>query len=472
MIHLQDLKNSYFSAALAVFALGLLAFSCAEEPVYEGPHLSIKPIEADFGTIQSNDPVVFHDVTITLTNPGNERLDIEDVELPEGFSYTFIPRKSIPSGGKANLKIAMDRRKHSGEVAETAHIISNDPAQPRVAIALVASVVGDATALVKGGAEGPDIELDHNSHIFGTLSRSQAVEHSFPFKNTGTKTLKIYHIETTCLCATARSTKSEIQPGQSAEIIAKLEAYKYAGNEPQKTLSVVTNDPDEPAVPLTIMAFIIDMVELEPEEILLPNLRAGQPASVEARIIQDGALDLDIQQIESSSPMISVDTVPLEGEQKGHVLAITISPEMPEGAFEESITITTNYRNYTNDKKSRGGGKKLYKNYRTLQLPVKGTVKGAISVVPRSVNFGSVSPGESQQRKLVVSGDTPFEIQSVSLTDNALSVSFEPATSGTIHEISIQFLSEGSERKINDKLIISTSGGELTVAVFAAVKTE
>lgn len=455
-----------------MFALCLLAFSCAKEPVYDGAHLSVQPAEADFGTVQSNDPVVFRHVTLTLTNPGKERLDIKEIELPEGFSYTLIPRKSIPSGGKVSLKITMDMRKYSGEVAETAHILSNDPAQPKAAITLVASIVGNATAPVKGGAEGPDIELDHSSHIFGTLSRSQAVEHSFPFKNTGTKTLKIHHIETTCLCATARSTKSELQPGESAEIIAKLEAYKYSGNEPQKTLSVVTNDPDEPSVPLTIMAFIIDMVELEPEEILLPNLRAGQPASVEARIIQDGALDLDIEQIESSSPMISVDTMPLEGEQKGHVLTITISPEMPEGVFEESITITTNYRNYTDDKKSRGGGRELYKNYRKLHLPVKGTVKGAISVVPRSVNFGSVSPGESQKRKLVVSGDSPFEIQSVSLTDNALSASFEPAATGTIHEISIQFLAEGPARKINDKLIISTSGGELTVAVFATVKTE
>jgi hypothetical protein len=470
MMRFQYLRDNYLSAALAILALGLLAFSCAKEPAYDGPHLSIRTTEADFGTIQSNDPVAFHDVTITLTNPGSERLEIENVELPEGFSYAFIPRKSIRSGGKISLKITMDRRKFSGEVAETAHILSNDPAQPKAAIALVARIVGDSAAPPTGGAKGPDIELDHNSHIFGTVARSQAVEHSFPVKNVGTKVLKIRHIETTCLCATARATKSELQPGESAEIIAKLEPYKYPGHDPQKTLSVVTNDPDEPAVPLTILAFIVDMVELEPEEILLPNLRAGQPASAEARIIQDGAMDLDIKQIESSSPMISVDTRPLEGDRKGHILAITISPEMPEGAFEESITITTNYSDYTDYKRMRGGGLELYKNYKKLQLPVKGAIKGTISVVPRSVNFGSVSPGESQQRKLVVSGDTPFEIESVSLADSALSASFGPAAAGIRHEISIQFLAEGPGRKINDKLIISTSGGELTVAVFAAVK--
>jgi len=272
------------------------------------------------------------------------------------------------------------------------------------------------------------------------------------------------------MCATARATKTELQPGESAEIIAKLEASKSPSRHPRKTLAVVTNDPDEPSVPLMILADIIDAVELESEEILLPNLQAGQTASAEALVIQDGSTDLEIKQIESSSPMISVDTRPLEGERKGFALTITISPEMPEGSFDESITITTNYSNYADAIKGRGGGKDLYKNYRKLQLPIKGTVKGALSVVPGSVNFGSASPGETQQRTLVVSGDTPFTIESVSLTDSSLHASFEPATEGTRHEISIEFVAEGSERDIADKLVISTSAGDLTVAVFATVK--
>jgi hypothetical protein len=430
----------------------------------------MEPKEADFGTIQSNDPVVFRDVTLTLSNPGSERLDIKDIEFPAGFSYTIVPRKSIPGGSKARLKITMDSRKFSGDVNETAYVLSNDPVQSRAPIALTASIVGDPAAHFNGGAQGPDIELDHKAHIFGTLTRSQTVEHSFPFKNVGTEVLKIHYIETTCMCATARATKVEIQPGESAEIIAKLEAFKYPGDEPQKTLSVITNDPDEPSVPLTIMAFIVDMVELEPEEIVLPNLRAGQSASAEARIIQDGAMDLNIKQIESSSPLISVEATPLEGERKGHMLAITISPDMPKGKFEEMITITTNYMNYSNKQRSKGPGKELYKNYKKLQVPIKGTVKGAVSVVPRSVNFGAVSPGESQHRTLIVSGDTPFEIQSASVTENALRASFEPSVAGTKHEIALQIQPEKPERKIEDELIISTSGGELTVTVYATVK--
>lgn len=462
-------KQLAHCAVPAALVLGLIAFSCSKEPAYEGARLLIRPDKADFGTISSNDPVAFHDVTFTLTNPGSERLDIEDIELPEGFEYTILPRRTIRAGGKATLKITMDRRKFSGMVAETAYILSNDSARPRMPIALAASIEGDPTAPPEGGAEGPDIFFDHKTHDFGTVTRDQIIEHSFPFRNIGNDTLKILFIETMCICATAHASRREIRPGESAEIIAKLEAFKYPGIEVRKTLRVSTNDPDEPAVALTIMATVVDVARIEPEQIFLPNLRAGQPASAEARIIQEGPRDLTIREILVSSPMISVDTLPLEGEQEGYLLTITISPEMPEGKFEEVLTIITNYTNFAREKPANGPRLELYKNYRRIKLPIKGTVGGAISVAPRSVNFGSAPPGEPQQRKLIVSGESPFTIESASLADNALRASFASSEIGTRHEIIVEFLPEGSERQIDDKLIIATTNGSLTVPVYATI---
>lgn len=469
---LQVLKSYSHCAALAALVCGLLITSCSQEPAHEGVRLAVKPEKADFGAIESNNPVAFHDATVTLANRGKERLDIKDVELPEGFSYIIVPRKSIGPGEKATLKITIDRRKFSGQVTETAYVLSNDSARPKIPIALAASIVGDSSAPVAGGASGPDISFDHKAHNFGTLTRSQMLEHSFPFKNVGDKTLKIHYIETTCLCATATASRDEIPPGESAEIIAKLEAYKFPGDKTMKTLTVATNDPDEPAVGLTIMAMIIDAARIEPEEILLPNVQTGQPAWAEARLIQDGAEDLIIKRIESSSPMISVDSSPLEGEQKGYLLKIAVNPKMPEGKFEELVTIFTNYTNYTNKKKTRGPGLKLYKNYKKLRLSVKGSVKGPISVTPQSVNFGSAAPGESLQRKLTISGVAPFEIRSVSLADTAFRASFAPVDSGDKYVVTLEFLPDQTERQIEDKLVITTADKELTVPVFATVKSD
>ncbi len=456
--------------APAALAIGLLSLSCSEEPVYESARLSVRPEKADFGTIQSNDPVAFHDVSLTLINQGKERLEIEDVELPEGFSYIILPGKRIAGGAKATLKITMDRRKFSGEVAETAYILSNDAIQAKTPVALAAIMEGDADAPPEGGPDGPNMTLDHKTHNFGTLTRDQTLEHSFPFKNTGNKTLKILYIETTCMCATGRATKREIRPGESAEIIAKLEGRKYPGSKPvTKTLRVVTNDPDEPAIALTIMGTIIDVARVEPEQILLPHVGAGVGASAEARIIQEGPRSLTIKEILISSPMITVDTLPLDGEAEGYLLKITLSPDMPEGQFEELLTIITNYTNFAREKPAKDPRLELYKNYRRLRLPIKGSVVGAISVAPRSVNFGSAAPGKSQQRKIVVSGESPFTIESASLVDDALNASFAPSEIGTRHEITVEFTPEGPGRQIADTLVIHTTGGDLTIPIYAAI---
>jgi len=474
-MNLQIRKRLLLISAAAILTLVATPPSCSkgpdtEGPIHQGARLSVKPEKADFGEIQSNDPVAFHAVTLTLSNHGKERIEIERIELPDGFSYTIVPRMSIGGGGKTTLRITMDRRKFSGEVAETAYVLSEDPVEPRLPIPMTASIVGDTEAPPEGGPEGPDIVLDHRAHRFGTLTRSDVVEHTFPIRNAGNETLKIHYIETNCICATAYATKYELRPGESAEIIVKLEAYKYPGNNPVKTLLLATNDPDEPAVGLTLIATIVDVARVEPREILLPDVPLGQPTSAEARVIQDGAEDLIIKEIQISSPMISVETLPLTGDQKGYRLDITIGPEMSEGKFEELLTIVTNYTNYAHKTRSIGPGGELYQDYKRLQLPIKGAVKGSISITPSSVNFGSASAGEPVRRKIVISSAKPIEIESVTATDPAIHVSYERVEPGNRYEITVELRPDHTQRQIADNLVIKTKEKELSVPVFATIK--
>ncbi len=463
-------KTCLLTISAAAIVSVLLIVSCAKKTEYEGARISLKPERADFGTIETADPVAFHNVLLKLTNEGTERLIVEDVKLPQGFDYAIVPRNSIDSGKEATLRITMDKRKLSGRVAETAHILSNDSIQPDMTFELTADIVGASGTPTSAGAGGPDIKLDHKTHHFGTVKRSQAEEHIFPFENVGNETLKIHYFETTCLCLTAEASKQEIPPGESAEIIALLEPYKYPGDEPLKTLRVATNDPDEPFIALSIAAKIIDVAILEPREFILPNFRAGAGASADAKLIQEGAQELIIKEIEVSSPMITVDTLPLEDEQKGSLLRISIDANMPEGRFEELVTIITNYDNYKNVSKSKGQGLNLYKNYRKHLLPVSGSVEGSLSITPQSVNFGSASPGIPMRRKLILSASFPLEIESISISDPAFRVSYDQLEGKTKCEITLEFIPEQPERQIEEKLIIRTSIKEFSVPIFAAIR--
>ncbi|MBI5115094.1 DUF1573 domain-containing protein [Candidatus Poribacteria bacterium] len=455
---------------VAIWLLLLLP-SCSNKSRYENARLSIEPDKADFGTIQAGDPIAFRDVSLTAKNLGSLPLEIEKIELPEGFTYSIAPSNVIEAGDSASVKIMIDTRKLTAPVSGTAYVLSNDPAQPRLPITLEAKITSKGATQDPGGGNEPNIEFDHRAFDFGPIPRNEMFEHSFAFKNTGKKSLMIYSIKTLCICASGKPTAAQVPPGGSAAIIARVEPYKYDGTSPRKSLMVETNDPDEPVINLMVSATIIQPVSLEPEVVLLPGVRLGQKAQAEAKLLQKASEKLIIKGIKTSSPRISVATSPLEGNQEGYLLKITLAPDMPVGKFEEMITISTNYQSFPAGAEKDQGALKRRKDYSTLQLPVKGAVTGAVSVAPEKVNFGYGTPGKPIRRKLVVSGlGSSFDIQSLTLADPSFHVSYAAVEPGKKFEITIEFLPGSAEQQIESTLIIKTSESVLEVPVYAAVK--
>jgi hypothetical protein len=467
MTHFKYVTVAFFVLICSAFLYG----SCSkEEPQFDQPTLVLDPNKADFGVIDPNDPIAFHEFSISAKNAGKETLQIEDIELPDGFSYEFVPRRNVIEGGdKLIMKITMDIRRFSGPVSDTAYVLCNMPGQPRVPIALQADV-RELRADEKSSsiADAPDIEFDHRAFDFGSIARSKMVEHRFPFRNIGDKTLKILGIDTMCMCVTAFTTKTEILPGDSAEIVARLEPYKYEGTTPWKTLGITTNDPKEPVASVSVAAKIIDEAVLEPDTILLPHVQAGQKVTAQTKLLQKGAGKLLIKKIESSSPSIQVENSVLEEGDIGYLLDVTVLPDMPVGKFDEVVTVFTNYSDYSYQRRENA---ELYKDYSRLRLSIKGNVSGVVSMFPQKINFGSCTPGDPVKRKLTLTSTSQkFRIQSISCDNPSFRVirpSSEPAQK---HEVTIEFIPQPPEGEISGALVIVTDEGELTVPIFAAVK--
>lgn len=283
----------------------------------------------------------------------------------------------------------------------------------------------------------------------------------------------IFKIETTCSCFLGRPTMAEVPPGGSAAIIATLEPFKYEGTLPDKMLMISTNDPDEPVVNLNVRGRIIDAAVLDPPVLILPNIPSGQGASADVKLIEQGAQALVIEDIMTSSPHITVTPSPLEGEQRGYLLRVTVAPDMPEGMFEEVVTISTNYHDYSETRRSPGAPTNLYRDYAKMELPVKGSVTGLISITPKTLNFGSHPPGSSVQRKLIISAPDPgFEIKEVSAGHQSFRVMVSPLEAGKKYQVTVNFLAGQEEQQIKDELTIMTTGGKIVVPVFAGVQSQ
>ncbi|GAB4336704.1 MAG: hypothetical protein Kow0099_09780 [Candidatus Abyssubacteria bacterium] len=448
------------SFIFGVTVLLFLWFLSCSPPTTETNSISVTPAVADFGSVQADDPIAFRDVSLVVKNLTGDTVQIDSVELPDGFTYRWIPRNVLPSGGEVTLRITMDTRNFSGDIQQVGYLTVNDTDGSSIPISLRARIVG--TRGTPPSLDAPDISFDHKTADLGVLRRDQVVEHDFTFKNLGHKPLKILSIKTMCTCLTGQPTKTEIPPGETGAIVARMEAFNYEGNRPFKSLFIETNDPDEPITNLTISAKIIDPVVFEPEIVLLPHIREGEAASAEVKLLQRGETPLLIDEIVPSSPLLSVQASPLEGQQKGYLLDVTVSPEMPSGKFEEVITI------FTKDADIPG---KPDTHRPRLILYVKGEVSGDIAVSPRTINFGPASPDRSLRRKVTLSSAVPLDVTSVSLSDPALRASYTSLDGGKKCEVTVEFVPSLPEREIEDTLTITTARTNVSIPVFAAVRT-
>jgi hypothetical protein len=112
---------------------------------------------------------------------------------------------------------------------------------------------------VVGGIPGVSaIEVNPKSYDFGTIPK-EAVSHTFSVKNTGTATLQIKKISTSCACTTAEIDSKNIGPGQSAILVVTFDPNKMDEIEENvyRIVYIKSNDPDQPEVEIEIRATVI-----------------------------------------------------------------------------------------------------------------------------------------------------------------------------------------------------------------------
>lgn len=113
-----------------------------------------------------------------------------------------------------------------------------------VAIVLVASLVLAVSPGFSGSGlaqKGPVMEIEPEVHDFGGVRQDQELKHAFTITNSGSATLEIRRISTSCGCAAAVPETDVVQPGESTTLLVTLSTRKYKGVL-EKSVSVASND--------------------------------------------------------------------------------------------------------------------------------------------------------------------------------------------------------------------------------------
>ncbi|WP_018344850.1 DUF1573 domain-containing protein [Cytophaga aurantiaca] len=122
-------------------------------------------------------------------------------------------------------------------------------------LGIVFSTVVFAQTLVKS----PVMSFEEKSFDFGDVKQGQKVTHTFKYKNTGTDTLKISNVVSSCGCTVPKDYEKVVAPGATATITVQFDSTGKMGVV-NKTLTILSNavlPNNEPAEYLQIRVNVI-----------------------------------------------------------------------------------------------------------------------------------------------------------------------------------------------------------------------
>ncbi|HSY61532.1 MAG TPA: DUF1573 domain-containing protein [Cytophaga sp.] len=89
-------------------------------------------------------------------------------------------------------------------------------------------------------AKGPVMLFESKSFDFGDVKQGQKVTHTFQYKNTGTDTLKISNVVSSCGCTVPQEYTKIVPPGAGATITVQFDSTDKMGVV-NKSLTIFSN---------------------------------------------------------------------------------------------------------------------------------------------------------------------------------------------------------------------------------------
>lgn len=422
---------------------GKMTFSCAEKCVKDlytlefkgalaAPNIEVSPLKLDFGFVGVGKSKT---LSLKITNRGKAELVIDQMATKVGSSGAFIvpPLTNIRiAGGKSREFGVQFRPVNGNDHKGTLEIKSNDPTRPLITIPL------------SGKVSSPDIEVAPKQINFGRvpLSATRAIT----IANAGNQELNISQI----IFEQGTSNEFKIQQGIQFPIKLSPNQFKTVqviytptnkGGDSGK-LVVISNDPDEPRVTVTLQAEgsadkVCDL-QPNPRKVNFGLSVLGKTKVIPVKWTNQGAVDCQVRQfdinLQSSFPPYTgpnpyVLTTPPAGCKKSAPGRFDCNPPLIVKPAQVIVTdigfqplqekqatpLTSPSFDGWMDVLTNGTPPK-----RRVDLTGLAT-KACVSVVPDNLNLGLVTVNcSSQKEKITIFNTCP---QNMSVTKIGFSVS-------------------------------------------------
>ena len=231
----------------------------------------------------------------------------------------------------------------------------------------------ESGASAEGDKETPRVEVSQPHYDFGTMQRGTSKSHEFVIRNVGTAPLKLRSGGTTCKCTLSEVPEAAIPPGGSTSV--KLEWAAKADSGPfRQSAKILTNDPRQSQIDLTVDGQILAISGVEPPDFIFGKLSVGEIKSAHVFVMAMLQDELTVTDAQFSDPTVRdkfdvkiepVDRAALPNKlaRRGVRVTLTTKPGLPIGRFNSWLMLQTNLP-----------------EAEKLDIPLSGQVVGDISV--------------------------------------------------------------------------------------------
>ncbi|MBN1912407.1 MAG: DUF1573 domain-containing protein [Pirellulales bacterium] len=297
-------------------------------------------------------------------------------------------------------------------------------------------------------------------HDFGVVARGAKAEFAFKFENLYIEDVHVQGVQSTCGCADIKHPTKNLVTYAEGEIVVTVDTRSFLGTK-ESTITVIFDKPFPAKVPLTIHSYIRSDVVFQPGSIQFGSVPQGKSLRRKTTVNYAGRSDWAITDVKSPCPYLTTERVEVSRSQ-GRVtydLWVILGADAPPGYLNEHLILETND---TDKKKSK------------VPLAVEGIIVSALSVRPTALTFLAAAGGEPLKRNLVLQGQEPFKVLSVSCPDVRIACTL-PQTAKRLHVIPVTFTPGTTPGKLNSVLQITTDPdfkSQLKVDIHAEVVAE
>jgi hypothetical protein len=196
--------------------------------------------------------------SVQIVNTSTENIKLTFSSIPEHLAVKAVPAELKPNQ-KGNIVVTYDgnKQKEWGFVMDRIDIALNGKSDPNNRLSVSATIEEDFSQLTpEQKAKAPKANFKTKDFDFGTCNEGDIKNFDFELANDGKSDLIIRKVKASCGCTAVNPTDMVIKPGKTTTIKTSFNSSGKPGKQ-NKTVTVITNDPDNANVTLRISGDVI-----------------------------------------------------------------------------------------------------------------------------------------------------------------------------------------------------------------------